>query len=39
MYYVTKPIPETDRPITLWRGIDTIKIGLVYAGTQTLQTY
>lgn len=28
MYYVTKPIPETDRPITLWRGIDTIKIGL-----------
>ncbi|MHB1766534.1 MAG: hypothetical protein ACYCUV_01630, partial [Phycisphaerae bacterium] len=28
MYYVNNPVPETDRPITLWRGIDTIKIGI-----------
>ena len=28
MYYVNNPAPETDRPITIWRGIDTIKIGI-----------
>ena len=28
MRYVNNPIPETERPVTLWRGIDTIKIGI-----------
>ena len=26
--YVENPQPETDQPTTIWRGIDTIKIGI-----------
>ena len=37
--YIDNPKPETESPVTIWRGIDTIKIGLgIQWNTHTLET-